>query len=123
MPYAAAPSRKPQSHREQIAGRRLWHSIKCNAQVARCSRHPRREGQAGARTAATSFDGVFLLILSQPRICRSFQRHDSHSLKKSIAIDSAQGLSGMRRHRSFERDFPHIAEIAVHLVGAVRAMQ
>jgi hypothetical protein len=29
----------------KFAGRRLWHSIKCNAQVARCSRHPRREGQ------------------------------------------------------------------------------
>ena len=29
----------------KFAGGRLWHSIKCNAQVARCSRHPRREGQ------------------------------------------------------------------------------
>ena len=67
MPYAAAPSRKPQSHREQICRRRLWHSIECMHKWHDVRGIPAVKARAGARTAATSFDGVFLLILSQPK--------------------------------------------------------
>ena len=45
---------------------------------------PAVKARAGARTAATSFDGVFLLILSQPKDLPKLSTAQLHSLKKSI---------------------------------------